>query len=121
MSSKPTSKLMQSVDLVRRYMVKFKFGLFDGAVYKKAPEAKFTYIYCSTVNDFLHYIMGNGEVAEIVAPHVAVLTSLLSAKSCRIIHPIIIDYNYIEVLPLGTCFNIMKKTFEVDPLDLKGK
>ena len=112
---------MQAVDLVRRYMTKFNFGLFDGSVYKKAPESKYTYVYCSTVNDFLHYIMGNGEVAEIVAPHVSVIVNLLSAKSCRIIHPITIDYNYIEVEPAGTCFNIKKKKFEVDPIDLKGK
>ena len=30
------------------------------------------------------------------------------------------DYNFIEVLPHGVCFNIKEKKFEKDPKELKG-
>lgn len=119
-ASKPRSKLMMSVDVLRRYMLQFKFGLFDGSVYKKAPEAKFTYVYCSTMHDFLHHILGNAEVADHIAAHVGQLVSLLSVRSCQLIKPITIDYNFIEVLPFGTCYNIEMKRFEENPKDLKG-
>ena len=35
------------VYVLRRYMPQFGFGLFDGSVYKKVAEAKYTYVYCS--------------------------------------------------------------------------
>jgi len=111
---------MVAVDVLRRYMLQFGFGLFDGSVYKKAPNAKFTFVYCSTVNIFLHHILGNPEIADHIASHVTQLVSLLSVRSCRLIKPITLDYNYIEVLPYGTCFNIEKKKFEENPKDLKG-
>ena len=58
-------------------------------------------------------------VADIVAIHVHTLTSLLSEPACRLIKPINIDYNFIEVEE-GYCFNIEKKVFELQPKDLKG-
>jgi len=45
----------------------------------------------------------------------------MAVPSSRIIKPIIIDHNFIEVQPYGTVFNIEKKVFEVDPETLKGK
>ena len=111
---------MQAIDLIKRYLKKFEFGIYDGAMYKKAPDAKFTFIYCSSVNDFLHYILGNNELAEVVAPHLQTINHLLSAKACRIVQPISLDFNFIEVLPFGTCFDIRQKKFVKDPKDLKG-
>jgi len=118
--SKPRSKLMIAVDVLRRYMAQFHYGIFDGSVYVKAPDAKYTFVFCSNVHDFLHHILGNAEVADHIASHVSQLSSLLSVRACRLIKPIQIDYNFIEVLPLGTCFNIELKRFELDPKDLKG-
>ena len=36
-------------------------------------------------------------MADLIAPHVAQLTALLSEPACRLIKPIEIDYNFIEV------------------------
>lgn len=112
--------MMQAVDVVRRYMSDNNFGLSDGAVYKKAPDSSFTFIFCSTVKCFLLKLLGNFEIAEQIVTFIPTLTSLLSDSNCRLIKPISIDYNYIECLPRGTCFNIEKKCFEVNPINLKG-
>ena len=79
---------------------KLKVYLFDillGRVYKKIPEATYTYIYCTSVKDYLLNLLGNVEVADLIASHVTQLTTLLSEPACRLIKPIEIDYNFIEV------------------------
>jgi len=118
--SKPRSKLMIAIDVVKRFMLQFHYGLFDGSIYKKAPEAKFTFVFCSSVSDFIHSILGNAEIADMIAAHVTQIVNLLSVNACRLIKPITIDFNFIEVLPAGTCFNIEEKKFEIDPKNLKG-
>jgi len=119
-STKPTSKLLQAIDVVRRYMEQYNFGIFDGSIYKKAPEAEFTFVHCSSVKDFVHYIMWNIEVADQIASHVQAIINLLSEKCCRLIKQLTIDYNFIEVLPKGTCFDIEQKKFVERPSNLKG-
>ena len=116
----PKCKVMIAVDVVRRYMSDNDFGLFDGSVYKRAPCAVFTYVFCSSVKVFLMNLLGNSEIAEEIVSYVAILTTLLSESSCKLITPIKMDYNFIEVLPPGTCFNIEKKKFEVKPKELVG-
>ena len=69
---------MQAIEVVRRYMKKFAYGLHNGSIYKKAYEAEYTYIHCSNVNDFLHYIMGNLEVANQIASYIHSINEMLS-------------------------------------------
>ena len=45
-STRPTSKFMPALDVVRRYTNKLNFGFFDGAVSYKAPEVEFIFVYC---------------------------------------------------------------------------
>ena len=111
---------MMAVDVVKRYMKQFKYALYDGAVYKMVKESKFTYIFCSTVKNFLLHILGNVEVADQISSYVGQLTNLLSENSCQLIKAIVIDTDYIECLPYGTCFNIPEKKFEKNPDKLKG-
>ena len=111
---------MMAVDILRRFMKKYTYGIFDGAIYKKAPGAAFTYVHCSSVYDFLHHILGNAEIAEHIAPHITQLTSMLTPKSSRLIEPISMDYNFIEVQPKFYCFDIRKKKFVRNPRDLEG-
>ena len=51
------------------------------------------------------------EVANAVADRTEKISALLSNSSCRLIKPIEIDFNLIEVLPKGTCFHIAGKRF----------
>ena len=75
----------------------YLFDILLGRVYKKIPEATYTYIYCTSVKDYLLNLLGNVEVADLIASHVTQLTTLLSEPACRLIKPIEIDYNFIEV------------------------
>ena len=75
----------------------YLLNILLGRVYKKIPEATYTYIYCTSVKDYLLNLLGNVEVADLIAPHVTQLTTLLSEPACRLIKPIEIDYNFIEV------------------------
>lgn len=111
---------MQAVDLIKRYMTTFSYGLHDGSIFKKVKESKFTYVYFSTIKHFLLKTLGNPEVAEQIHNYVPQLTTFLSEKSCRLIEPILLDFNFIECQPTGYCFNISEKCFQKDPNMLKG-
>ena len=110
---------MSAVDALRRFMDQNQFALCNGSVYKMVPEAKYTYIYFGSVNTFLLQSLGNHEIADQIVSNISVLNTLLSQPQCRLIKPIQIDYNFIEVLPRGTCFDIWNKTFVKDPPHLK--
>ena len=56
----------------------YSFDILLGRVYKKIPEATYTCIYCTSVKDYLLNLLGNIEVVDLIAPHVAQLTTLLS-------------------------------------------
>ena len=75
----------------------YLFDILLGRVYKKIPEATYTYIYCTSVKDYLLDLRGNVKVADLIASHVTQLTTLLSEPTCGLIKPIEIDYNLIEV------------------------
>ena len=75
----------------------YLFDILLRRVYKKIPEATYTYIYCTSVKEYLLNLLGNVEVADLIAPHVTQLSTLLSEPVCRRIKPVEIDYNFIEV------------------------
>ena len=118
---RPTGRLMQAVDVLRRFMELFDFALYDGCIYRRPKEAKYTYVFCSSVHDFVHSALGNEEVAEAIATHTSTIISLLSVSTSRLIKPIEIDFNFIEVLPPGTLFDIEMKCFVSDNSRLRGK
>ena len=92
------------------------YGLYCGRIYHKCEDAKHTMVFCCSVETFLLSILSNQNVADIVTPFVGMLTQLLSKPACRLIKPITIDYNFIEVLPDGMCFDIAHKCFVKDPV-----
>ena len=110
---------MEAVEVVRRTMEKTGYAINDGFVYKKIPEAKYTFVHCSNVNDFIMNMLGNIEIATVITPVAKQLINFLSQPACRLIKPIEIDFNYIEVEPFGTCFDIEGKRFVADPKGLK--
>ena len=99
---KPSSKVGQSVDLIRRVMKSDNCGLHDGCIYKKLEECEYTYIYCTSIKNYLLNLLGNFEIADIIAPHITQLTSLLSK-------PIKIYFNFVEISN-GFCFDIKAKS-----------
>ena len=92
------------------------YGLHDGFIYKKLEECEYTYIYCASVKNYLLNLLGS---FEIITPHITQLISLLSEPACRLLEPIKIDYNFIEVWDVF-CFDIEGKNFIRNPKRLEG-
>lgn len=111
---------MQAVDVVRRFMTTHSFGLRDGSIYIKPPDATFTFVFVCSVRKFLLTIVGNPEIADQIATYVNPIANLLEEPACRLLKPIEIDFNYIEVLPEGTLFDIAGKKFTRDHQKLRG-
>ena len=101
-------------------MVEKGYGVNSACVYKKVKESVFTYVYCCTMNSFLHALVSDMRIADAIAQHLPALIGLLCDPHCRLIHPIRIDLDYIEVLPKGTCFHIPTKSFVVNPSNIGG-
>ena len=95
------------------------YGLHDECIYKKLEECEYTYIYCTSVKNYLLNLLGNFDIADTITPHITQLTSLLSEPACQLLEPTKIDYNFIEVSD-GFCFDIEGKKFIRNPKRLKG-
>lgn len=108
-----TNPICKAVDVIQRFMRRNQYALYEGSIYRKAPESAFTSVYCCPVKDFLMRSLSNPEIADSLAQCINSVTSLLSNSSCRMIKPLIIDYNLIEVLPTKTCFHITGKFFKL--------
>jgi len=93
--------------------------LHKGFVYRFISESKKTYTFYKSVKDYIMRIMGNTDVADVVANQAYQVTRLLAEPACRVINQLKIDYNYIEVLN-GYFFNIERKLFEENPETLAG-
>ena len=105
--------------MVRKIMQAKGYGLYRGRIFRKAEDAIHTMVFCCSVETFLLAILSNQNVADLLTPYVGMLTKLLSKSACRLIKPISIDFNFIEVQPNGMCFDIMNKCFVKNPV-LKG-
>ena len=66
----------------------YSYDILLGYVYKKIPEATYIYFYCTSVKDYLLNLLENVEVADLIAPHLTQLTTLLSEPAYRLIKPI---------------------------------
>lgn len=63
------------------------------------------------MNEFLHSLLCNTQLANIITSVLHPVASILSFKSCKIIRQLEIDYDLIEVKPYGVCFSFTKKRF----------
>ena len=82
-TQKPSSKIDQSVDLISRVIKRNNYGWHDAWIYKRLQECECTYIYSTSVKNYLLNLLENFEMADIITPHITQLTSLLSESDCR--------------------------------------
>lgn len=115
-----TNKTCQAIALIKRIMTDQKCKMFDGEIYKKVKDGKYTYIFYKTLNSYVMGLLSDVQVADVLVPHINQILSLLSDPDCGMVNQLVIDYNFIECQPLGYCFNIPEKCFQKDPKDLKG-
>ena len=52
------------------------YRLHNGEVYRKVPQAKFTFVISSGVNDFVHVLLSNPKMAEVIAPQISSIMSI---------------------------------------------
>ena len=116
---RPTNKLCQAIDVLRRVMEEENCKLHRGYIYKFIPESTSTYTCYKSVKDYAMKALGNPDVADVLANHVYEVSRLLSEESCKIIRQLVIDYNYIECSN-GRFFDIKNKTFVNRPENLAG-
>lgn len=100
-----------AVSYLNRHMVNTGYSICQGIVYKKIKESQFTSIYYGSVKKYLMRAISDLELANVIVPHLSTIENLLSDPDCRIIKPLKINHNLIEVLPAGTCFRISSKRF----------
>ena len=77
---RPTSKICVAVDGVRRAMEKMSCKLRGGYVYTKVPQGKYTFVKSCSVHQFLHSLLRNSQLAELIAPNMAAISGILSFK-----------------------------------------
>ena len=94
--------------------------MYDGKVYKKVEESKYTFVFYKSVHDYIMRVIASVELANVIVPVRREVENLLADPACQMIKAIVVDYNFIEVQPPGCCFDIWNKTFVMDPEGLKG-
>jgi hypothetical protein len=95
-------------------------AMYDGEVYKKVADAKFTYMAHKSLKSYVNGLLADIDVADVLVPYIGQILNLLSEPSCGMVKQLTIDYDYIECQPYAFCFHISKKCFEKDPKDLRG-
>ena len=55
------------------------YSLHDGGIYKKLEECEYTYIYCTSVKNYLLNLLANFQIADIITTHITQLTSVILA------------------------------------------
>lgn len=114
------NKTCQAIALVKRIMVDQGCAMYDGEVYKKVRDGKFTFIMYKSLSSYVMGLLSDVKVADVLVPHIKQIIDLLSDPECGMVKQLVIDFNFIECQPFGYCFNIEKKCFEKDPKELKG-
>jgi len=119
LATKPQNSICAAIDVLKRYMERKDFSISNGKIFKRIKESRYTSTYCCSVKDFLMNSLADAELANVLVPHISAIENLLSNPSCRLIKPIVIDHNLIEVLPPNTCFKIsLKKFIQIEEMPL---
>ena len=68
----------------------------DVCIYKKLREWEWTYIYCTSVKNYLLNLLKNFQIVDFITRHITQLSSLLSEPTCQLFQPIKIDLSFAE-------------------------
>ena len=79
-------------------MTKTHYGLRKGEIYRKLLETTYTYVYCSSIRNYVVSLMNDIRIADVIGPIYNQVISWMSEPLFKNKNPIEIDYNYIEVI-----------------------
>ena len=114
--AKPSTNVCKAIDMVKRAMEKLGVHLYRGHVYKKAANAKYTFVKSCTVLQFLHSLLCNSQISNFLTPCLPAVNNIISYKGCNILRQLSINYDLVEVKPYGRCFSFKEKCVVDSPL-----
>ncbi|KAK3726368.1 hypothetical protein QZH41_006070 [Actinostola sp. cb2023] len=117
MTPEPSNKLVGIISTVEKVFNCLDCKLYRGDVYCKPRHSAYAYVYYKTLDAFLNYLTANRQLAEDLVGNIPAVSNILASDDCVIIPQLKIDFNLIEVLPTGTCFNIAEKRFLTNAID----
>ena len=79
-------------------------------------SGKYAFVKSSSVKQFIHSLLSNSALANVMAPVINQVINIMAYKGCTIVRQIAINYDLIEVKPFGTCFSFKKKSFVMDAI-----
>ena len=106
--SSPATVLCNDISLM---MTKLEYATSRGDVYKKYEHSRFSYKYLCSMKAFLHSLMGNETFKDRLVQHMARILPLLSDPDNRIILPLKIDRDLVEVNN-GWCWSFNTLSFQ---------
>ena len=116
---RPESPFQAAVSFVRDTMLRHKYKLVEGGIYKKLKVATWTYVYVGKPKDFLVKMSSTVHIMDTIIKHFDKIVMFMSSPYNSFFPTTKIDYNYIEVLA-NCCFDIRNKMFVHEPKDLDG-
>ena len=99
-------------------MKRLGYALYNGKVYKKCDEAKYTYTYKCDVETFVHSLAGNEFFKGRLLKDMKKIIDTLANPFCEVIRPLTVDYNLIEVSD-GKCWSLKERRFVENAIDEK--
>ena len=74
----PENRLLLAIRTVEKAMKHLNCSLHNGDVYIKPECSKYTYVFHKNITDFLHQLIGNPQLAEILVGNIKQISSMLS-------------------------------------------
>lgn len=115
-----SNRIRQAADTLERMLKSGSCAIYNGEVYKKVKDSKYTYVAYKSIKKYIMESLSDPIVAETILPVINQFINLSSDPDCGLIRNLEIDFNFIECQPYGVCFDIEKKSFIKDPINLKG-
>ena len=114
--SSTTSDVTTTLHRIEKVMKLCEHALYRGHIYAKPPDATFTYLKMMDVNSYLHKLLVNEPLRDLLLKNFHVLERILSHQACEVVQQLTIDKNLIEVCD-GYCFSIRARRFVPYPIE----
>ncbi|XP_044165370.1 uncharacterized protein LOC114957052 [Acropora millepora] len=105
-----SDKLTVPINDIGIAMKKLGYALYGGKVYKKCERAKYSYWYKCEMEAFINSLASNETFKDRLLKDMRKVSEILSNPHCKVIRPLCVDYNFIEVND-GQCWSIMDRRF----------
>lgn len=110
-----SDKTTQLVNDIERIMKRLQYAIYKGIVYRKCPQAHFTYLQRCSVGEFIGTLEGNELLKGRLVSNGQRIKDKLKQPECQLIHQLEINYDLIEVND-GWCLSLSAQKFVHNPI-----